>query len=234
VQYFTCRHRQWKASAGKVFMLSPGEAHDGYANVAEGFGYSAACIDAELIQQALGGRSLPSLMSPLINLDPQQFHSLAPLWQVGKVLGEGEISESIAVLADIVSAVAGESRRLPLAALSRTREFIRASPHRPIALSELERVSGLDRWTLARSFRQAYGVSPTRYRTMRQLMLARALMLEGQSLAATAADAGFADQSHMSRKFKSAFGVTPALWRNATDSLSHKRSIRRTSSPDRL
>jgi AraC-like DNA-binding protein len=40
----------------------------------------------------------------------------------------------------------------------------------------------------------------------------RRLVKSGVSLAEAALDAGFADQSHMSRQFKRAYGLTPAHW----------------------
>jgi AraC-like DNA-binding protein len=76
----------------------------------------------------------------------------------------------------------------------------------------LEAVAGVDRFTLARHFRRALGTSPDRYRTMRRLGLARAAIERGLPLAETAASAGFADQSHMTRQFKRAYGLTPARW----------------------
>ncbi len=47
---------------------------------------------------------------------------------------------------------------------------------------------------------------------MRRLALARAAIESGQSLARAAAEAGFADQSHMTRQFKRTYGLTPARW----------------------
>src|SRR5882724_11693186 len=85
----------------------------------------------------------------------------------------------------------------------------------PIDTRSMERVADLDRWSLARQFRAAFGTSPSRFRTMRQLDLVRRLVKSGNSLADAALDAGFADQSHMSRQFKRAYGLTPARWRAA-------------------
>ena len=82
-------------------------------------------------------------------------------------------------------------------------------------MGELEQLAGLDRWTLARQFRAAFGTSPGRFRTMRQLDRVRRLLRAGSSLADAAVDAGFADQSHMSRHFKRAYGLTPARWVSA-------------------
>jgi AraC-like DNA-binding protein len=39
--------------------------------------------------------------------------------------------------------------------------------------------------------------------------------MQGASLNAAAIEAGFADQSHMTRHFKGAFGVTPGRWLEA-------------------
>jgi AraC-like DNA-binding protein len=80
----------------------------------------------------------------------------------------------------------------------------------------LERIAGIDRWTIARHFRAAFGTSPDRYRTMRRLELARRAIAAGASLADAAATAGFADQSHMTRHFKRAYGITPGRWAAAT------------------
>src|SRR5262249_29239094 len=56
------------------------------------------------------------------------------------------------------------------------------------------------------------GTSPDRYRTLRRLEHARSAIENGRSLAQASAEAGFADQSHMTRQFKRTYGLTPARW----------------------
>jgi AraC-like DNA-binding protein len=97
----------------------------------------------------------------------------------------------------------------------RIRDLIAACPAERHSMDELERVCGLDRWTLARQFRTIFGTSPSRFRTLRQLDHVRRLLRGGTSLAEAAVEAGFADQSHMSRHFKRAYGLTPAAWVSA-------------------
>ncbi len=80
-----------------------------------------------------------------------------------------------------------------------------------VSSDDLEVLSGLDRFSLARQFRALCGTSPHRYLTMRGLDLARSLISTGVPLAEVAA-AGFADQSHLNRQFKKAFGMTPGGW----------------------
>jgi AraC-like DNA-binding protein len=94
----------------------------------------------------------------------------------------------------------------------RVRDLIAARPARRPTIEELEHLSGLDRWSLARQFRWAFGTSPSRFRTLRQLDAVRRSVRRGSRLAESALQAGFADQSHMSRQFKLAYGLTPARW----------------------
>jgi AraC-like DNA-binding protein len=75
-------------------------------------------------------------------------------------------------------------------------------------------VHGLAPSSVSRGFRLAYGVSPQRYRAdHRAARAARSMRRLGDSLAAIAADAGFADQPHMNRTVKRAFGHSPSSLR---------------------
>jgi AraC-like DNA-binding protein len=101
--------------------------------------------------------------------------------------------------------------RLDHAALERARAFL--DGRRAIVRSaELEAVTGLSRYELARQFRASYGTSPYRYSLMRRLDFARSQLGGGMPLAELALAAGFADQAHFTRMFRSAFGVTPARY----------------------
>lgn len=65
---------------------------------------------------------------------------------------------------------------------------------------------------LIRAFSQAYGMPPHRYVTGRRIDLARRLLLTGASPAEAATDAGFHDQSHLTRHFRKVLGSTPAAF----------------------
>lgn len=73
---------------------------------------------------------------------------------------------------------------------------------------------GVDRATLARAFREEHGCSVGEYiRRLRVRLVAERLRSgSARSLADLAADAGFADQSHMTRTFKAEFGEAPGRW----------------------
>lgn len=74
--------------------------------------------------------------------------------------------------------------------------------------------NGLRAPSLSRGFRQAYGVSPKRYRYELHLARAAALMPEWPgSFADLAVAAGFADQAHFTRGISALTGKPPGRWR---------------------
>ncbi len=66
---------------------------------------------------------------------------------------------------------------------------------------------------LARSFTSAFAITPHAYVTGRRLEVARGRILEGRPLAEVAAEAGFADQAHLTRRFREFLGTTPGRFR---------------------
>jgi AraC-like DNA-binding protein len=105
------------------------------------------------------------------------------------------------------------SSRIDVRAIARARDFLDAERTRVVHSSELESVTGLTRYDLARQFKLALGTSPHRYLIMRRLEIARQRIHLGRPLVEVACEMGFADQAHFTRAFKAAFGLTPARYR---------------------
>jgi AraC-like DNA-binding protein len=216
VQSFHYRGEQRHCLPGQCHILHPDETHDGGAGTDEGFAYRIVYLDPRLIQEALDGRSLPFAATPVIDASrlPRKF--LVEAFDLDTAIDEvARVEIAVAAANLLLAASTGAApapKTLAFAAVSRVRDLIAACPAKRHSLEALERACGLDRWTLARQFRALFGTSPSRFRTQRQLDLARRLLRSGASLAMASLEAGFADQSHMSRRFKSAYGLTPAVW----------------------
>jgi len=211
VQTFHYRGEMRHCLPGQCHILHPDEVHDGAPGTDDGFAYRILYIDPGLVQAALGGGLLPFVPSPVVDLTDQQKSALLAAWEMESPIDDIGRIEITAAAADILRAssdAARPSRKL-------VRSLIAARPAERHPIAELERVAGLDRWSLARQFRAAFGTSPSRFRTMRQLDQVRRLIKSGSGLAEAALDAGFADQSHMSRQFKRSYGLTPARWTTA-------------------
>jgi AraC-like DNA-binding protein len=147
-------------------------------------------------------------------------HVAALLADIDEPVSDLARVEIAATLADVLHTLSGrkDSRTatIDVVAVDLVRDYLVAHAAEQTSASTLEQLTGADRFTIARHFRRAFGTSPDRYRTMRRLALARRAIEEGDPLARAAAEAGFADQSHMTRQFKRTYGLTPARWASVT------------------
>ncbi len=217
VQAFHYRGERQASRVGQVIVLHPDEVHDGHAGVADGFAYRMLYVDPGAVSVALDGAQPPYVPEAVAD-DPalsallgQAFADFPrPLEPLATDAIVGRLAEGLALRAD-------SARRVPCGAtahraVERVRDFLTAEAPRTIASEELEALSGLDRFSLARHFRAAFGTSPHRFQVGRRLARARTMIARGMSLSEAAAAAGFADQSHLTRHFSARFGLTPGRW----------------------
>ena len=98
------------------------------------------------------------------------------------------------------------------AALRRVAEYIEKNSTERIMLEELAALANLSPCRFATVFRREIGLPPHRYLCHVRVQHAIALLRSGVPLAMAASEAGFFDQSHLSRHFKSICGVTPGKY----------------------
>jgi AraC-like DNA-binding protein len=219
VQGFSYRGASHIALPGDIVVLHPDELHDGYAAAETGFGYRFIYLEPALIfdaLRALGGKAtaLPFAKEPVV-ASPALVDTVRAAFRDG---GDPLAMDDLVVrMAEGIAAAAGEigrtaPARLDLPAISRARGFLEVETSRVVRSWELEAVTGLTRYELARQFRSALGTSPYRYSLMRRLAAARTLMASARPLVDVALETGFADQAHFTRAFSAAFGFSPARY----------------------
>ncbi|MGF7130222.1 AraC-like DNA-binding protein [Paraburkholderia sp. EB58] len=216
VQSFNFRGQRWHCLPGQCHILHPDETHDGSAGTDEGFSYRMVYVDPALVQEALGGKPLPFVANPVVEAARLSALRVTDVWDIDEDIDELARVDLVASIANLLvnasTASLKKSGPLALGRLVQVRDRLASAPAVRHPMAELERLAGLDRWALARQFRAAFGTSPSRFRTHRQLDLLRRSVKSGVSLMDAALEAGFSDQSHMSRQFKRAYGLTPARW----------------------
>lgn len=103
---------------------------------------------------------------------------------------------------------------LPLHTLQHVEEFIEARLEWGIKTKELAMTVGFSVSHFSRAFRRSRGVPPHQYVVHRQLSRAQDLLKETNlSLATIAAQAGYCDQSHLTRTFRRFTGLSPKVFR---------------------
>jgi len=219
VQRFDYRGQQHDSTPGRTIVLHPDEEHNGRAAGEDGFQYRMIYLDPGLIRDALDSPTGPlPFIADAVSINPELADALhATFVDMDRPLEPLQRDHSVQRIADALAA--GDQTVRPKTvssidqkAVRQARDYLQES-RTMVTSEELETVTGLDRYRLARQFRKFWGTSPYRFLTMRRLERASAAILRGQSLADTAADAGFADQSHMTRLFNATYGISPGRWR---------------------
>jgi AraC-like DNA-binding protein len=219
VQTFRYRGSRRVCLPGQLHILHPDEAHDGAAGTEDGFSYRIIYIAPELIRQALDGDALPFVANPVQPPTSTTPYVASFLESIDEPISDLARVEIAVAVADTLRRLSGgpdrRRARIDNRAVELVRDYLTSHAGEQTPASTLERITGADRFTIARHFRRAFGTSPDRYRTMRRLALARTAIESGLPLARAAAEAGFADQSHMTRQFKKTYGLTPGHWATA-------------------
>ncbi len=179
----------------------------------------------ENIYSPLGGTNLRLRMSTelerLVSFEPHARAGHVPTYEVAREMAEhmgdpDPLRLECAGL-EILGFVNNGPEWVPRGRAAYLREVVadlRANfcPERGIAA--IARNASVSPVRLVRSFRKTYGISLARF--MRVLQMQRALSLlsdPGLSVSTVAAEAGFSDQSHMTRAFARTYGLTPAVLR---------------------
>jgi AraC-like DNA-binding protein len=230
VQSFNCRGSAWASTAGMIMAFNPDDPHDGKPGDQLGFTYRMIHVGPELVAGILGditGRpaGLPLFADPVVS-DPALAGRLRALHRA--LLGEATALRRDELLTTAVCSVvrwaAGRTRVAapgPLPAGARTdarrvRQVISDTYLDDITGAELASCTGRSRFATYRAFTSAYGMAPGAYQRQLRLRGARRLIARGEPIALAAAQAGFSDQSHLTRWFVRCYGITPGAFQRAT------------------
>ena len=225
VETFSYRKKQYFSAPGALVLINPGEIHTGEAAVAEGWTYRMLYPDAAILQQAASEvagpqRDVPFFPAPVVYDAPMaqlmlKLH-LALEDEAASVLERESLL--LWTLGQLIVRHADDrpaSQRLQVerAAVQAARDYLDAHYAGDVSLDTLAAQVNLSPFYLLRVFKQEMGLSPHAYLTQTRIWRARKLLLAGFPIADVAAQTGFADQSHLTRRFKRIVGVTPGQYR---------------------
>lgn len=213
------RGRSLTHPAGGALLMEPGEVHV-TRRLSGPASFWVLQIDPRTVEEAaraLGLRAPPHLALQFAELPPL-VGALRRLYQAAAAEGRTALEQQSRLAAYLRRLLehCSEDGRPRTAYLHpgvrRAREYLEEHFAEPVSLGELERVAHLSRFHLVRSFRARYGLPPHAFQVQLRLAAARKLIRDGVPLAQVAAEAGFADQSHLGRHFRRIWSVTPGAY----------------------
>lgn len=220
---FSYQHRDWQANPGEINLVVPGAVHDGHGAMGVGWSYKMLYMPVEIVREVnfdlTGTDTLPYFLQGVIS----HSYLAGSLHALHQMLSSDEatILQQESMLRQWLTSFIREysAQKIKLTqgwqedrAVRLTMEYLREHCTNNVKLRDLAKVAGLSPYYLLRVFKAAVGIPPHLYQQQLRVWKAKQLLAAGFSLAATANETGFADQSHFSRQFKKITGLTPARY----------------------
>jgi AraC-like DNA-binding protein len=214
---------QVEAGAGSLIFVNPGEVHDGRALGGRPRSWRMLYLEPAAMLAArddvLEGATGASDFAAPVFADERLRLAFDTAFDSATKHGENSdemVAETatLHLVALLAVNLSSKSRKSSTSTISigRARDRIDADPAAPLTLASLADETGTSRYQLLRAFSRELGLTPHAYIVQQRLALARRLIRAGSTLVDAASEAGFSDQSHLTRMFARQFGVTPARY----------------------
>ena len=111
-----------------------------------------------------------------------------------------------------ISAVRASTRYELLERVSRGRDYLHACPEGTATLADAARAAAMSPFHFQRTFKTAFGVSPSRYVMGLRFTRAASLLRSGMSVTDAALSVGFGSSASFSTAFRQWFGIAPSKY----------------------
>ena len=209
---------------GSVFCTEPGEAHATSQPAAAGalqiLMIDEAPLREQLAELEFHARDIRFAKAVTRQLAPELRRLAGLLSAPGPTpleLQSGFVDLVETMSRDLVPSGRGQVAKDAHDIADRMRDLLHARVEKgaSVSLDELAAAAKMSKFRALRAFKRRHGIPPHTYELCLRVGRARMLIKSGMSLAHTAVECGFADQSHLTRHFRAIHGYTPARFRDA-------------------
>lgn len=96
--------------------------------------------------------------------------------------------------------------------IEQVRDYIAGHVYDTVTLEQLERLTGLNKFTLIRNFKKAYITTPASFHLQCRVAEAKQQMNRGCDVLTLCDELHFFDQAHFIREFRRMYGITPSAY----------------------
>ena len=219
-----CRGERHNVLPGTLMSMRPGDVHHGNAAVEAGWVQRMFYVDETTMAEILADRQ-DTFSASLPDFESCNRHDAvlaARLERIHDAVHASRLALSRdtawVAFADVVTVLAGGTPgNRDRSTWSETRarklvDYLHAHVEEDVSLDVLSSLAGLRRRQTIDLFKRQTRLPPHAYHIGLKVRLVQDRLSEGHAPAAAAAEAGFADQSHMARHFTAIVGMTPAAY----------------------
>lgn len=215
---FDADGRKYTARTGDLFLFRPGMYVKYYDDASSPWRYIWFVLDGHDLEWAFDSSGIRKRL-PLISDVSDEFRNfvrgLLATFRKEKMSFLYPVTSAwrcIEILQETISAPASGGRRVDLA--SRCKSIIDSQKENCVSVDELAAKLKVDRATVFRSFRKAYGISPKDYiDSVRIEKACRLLKHSSSPVKEIAWLSGFSGHDYFSAAFRRKFGISPSEWR---------------------
>lgn len=210
-----------RAAAGDMIMANPGEIHDGMPVDGKARGWRMIYFDPGLvtceIEEEVAGQV--DFVRPVVR-DPRLARAFTRLFECLTAFQSDRLAREERLLGFLSYLLQRHGTARPSSkgaspSVAKAMRRLDSAPETGVSLGELAALTGVSRFQLLRGFAREIGTTPHAYLVQRRVRRVQQLLANGQTPAQAAIEAGFADQSHMTRAFVRQLGITPGRYRAA-------------------
>lgn len=228
---FEYRGEHLVAPPGRINTVNPDEVHTGQAATSAGWTYRMFYFSPQFLARMaedISGRPRPlPFFTAGVIADP----ALAALLRHTHLRcceARSERLETDALLLRLFAGLLARHSYEPLPtgrigpehdAVRRAKDYLHQHHGEPLSLDAVARAACLSPYHFIRVFARHTGLTPHAWLMQLRARKAAELLRLGLPLAQTAQQAGFADQSHLSKVFKRLHGVSPGQFRNSVQGI---------------
>ena len=208
---YDLHHRPRDAAPSMVSVLPPHVVHDGRPAADGGYRKRVLYLETSLLGERLIG---PAVDQPIVP-DRSLCREVSALHDVLACIDDVlEAETRLHFVAERIRTALGEppidSHPMPGRDLAeQLRAFLDAHLYEALTMAAAVEHVGVGPTRLTRAFASVFGIAPHAYVMARRVEAARDRILRGQPLADVAAELGFCDQAHLTRRFRKLLGTTP-------------------------
>lgn len=233
-RFLTCKNRKYTINPGDLLLFNPLDNHTCEQVDDNALDWRCLNIDKKVMrriaEEITGDSSMPTFNSTVIS-HSESVDALRDLHNM--IMNDIKDFEKEEIFYFLFEQLMSEYILPEAKALAHISEEIQAACDymelnyiETITLDELSKVSGLNKYTLLRSFTRQRGITPYQYLSTIRVNNAKKLLEAGVSSIEAALQSGFTDQSHFIRFFKSFIGLTPKLYQSILTGVSEQPADR--------